>query len=180
MYKPSFEYDYILDLLARFEFNTLRTSISVPNSEKLRESNAIEYFTLMKYDVFKFYSMLLDNGVLPFYDCNAMPECIFDETEKYALLTKMQAKNLTDNNLFSEITTCSPVIDIMTDLTAIRCFALSEYDKVNIENFKDIYEIKAYFSNQFDCFVFHTYSTNQCEGYQKRKVQKMLSRMLCF
>lgn len=172
MYKPDFDYDYILELLQKYDFKYLRTAISVPNTETLKNTDSITYFTNMKPYVLSFYYRLLENNILPFYDCNMMPTCILNNKEIDHLRYYVENIGLEDRNLLCDITTCEPVIDILPNLNAIRCFALSDCEKVNIEKFENIFEIKAYFNNMFDSFAYNVFSSAECGDCHKRKVMK--------
>jgi len=172
MYKPDFEYEYIVDLVKKHNFKYLRTAISVPNTKELKNTNAVDYFKLMKPYVMSFYYKLLDNGIMPFYDCNMLPTCILSSREKDNLYYMIQNSGIEDKNLLCDFTTCEPVIDILPDLKAIRCFALSDAEKVHIDEFNNIVELKAYFNNWFDSFGFNISSSPECKDCYERKVMK--------
>lgn len=44
MYKPNFEYQYLLELLKHHQFKYVRTSLSVPNTEQLRRQSDLIIF----------------------------------------------------------------------------------------------------------------------------------------
>ena len=172
MYHPNFSYEYILELLKQYNFKYVRTSISVPNSEQLRNKSALDYFYEMKPYVLKFYYDALDAGIIPFYDCNAMPQCIFEKHEIETLEQKLIATGNEDRNLLCDLTTCEPVIDILPDLSVIRCFALSEYEKAKISDFNTIFEARAYFNNCFDTLGYHVCTDKKCSDCYERKTMK--------
>lgn len=180
MYKPDFEYDYILDILKKYGFKYLRTSISVPNTTELKNTDAITYFKEMKQYVLNFYYKLLENNIMPFYDCNMLPTCTLSNKERDRLNYLVQNTDIEDRNLLSDITICEPVIDILPDLKAIRCFALSDCEKVDINAFHDIYELKAYFGNVFDNFSYNVTTSPDCRDCHKRKVAKCTGGCLAF
>ena len=68
--------------------------------------------------------------------------------------------------------TCEPVIDILPDLTAVSCFGLSKYLKVNIKNFKSIEAIRKYFINKIDIYAKTIYECNNCEDCTGRLANK--------
>ena len=172
MYKEDFEYEYIIKLLKEYGFKYLRTSISVPNTVELKNTDSIGYFMKMKDSVLNFYYTLLRNKIMPFYDCNMMPTCITTSFEKNKLAQLIEASEIEDRNLLCEITTCEPVIDILPDLKAIRCFALSDCNKANISDFNDIFELKAYFANLFDAYGYNVLSSSECKNCHKLQVAK--------
>ena len=172
MYKPNFEYQYLLELLKQHQFKYVRTSLSVPNTEQLRSQSVLDYFYEMKPYVLNFYHDALDIGVIPFYDCNAIPKCIFEEHEMEELRGKLIATGYDDRNLLSDFITCEPVIDILPDLSVIRCFAISEYEKAKISDFSTIFEAKAYFNNCFDTLAYHICTDVRCNNCYERLTMK--------
>lgn len=126
----------------------------------------------MKPRVIEFYHKLLNEGILPFYDCNAIPKCIFTPQEYKSLKQKIDALEREDINLTSELKNCSPVIDILPDLSIIRCFALSLQEKAKIGDFNNIQEARAYFSYCFDTLACHINADSQCEGCKEKETMK--------
>ncbi|MGD1820066.1 MAG: radical SAM protein [Pleomorphochaeta sp.] len=179
MYKSDFDYDYIFGLLNISDFSSLRTSVSIPNSKEIVKMTSLEYFKMMKPRVLEFYYKLLDNGVMPFYDCNAIPQCILTPLEYKTLETKIIQNGFEDKNLLSDITSCSPVIDILPDLHMIRCFALSEY-KVKCSDFNNISEARAYFSNYFDSLAYLINVNKECDECFNNKTMKCTAGCLAF
>lgn len=179
MYKVDFQYDYIFELLEMCRFNYLRTSVSIPNSNEIAKMTSLEYFKIMKPRVLEFYHELLSKGVVPFYDCNAIPKCIFTPIEIKVLSQMIQATGLEDNNLLCDVTSCSPVMDILPDLSVIRCFALSEF-KASISEFNNIFEAKSYFNNWFDTLAFHVYTDNNCDDCFNHKTMKCSAGCFAF
>lgn len=179
MYKVDFEYDYILELLEMCSFQYVRTSVSIPNSNEITKMTSLEYFKIMKPRVLEFFHELLNKGIIPFYDCNAIPKCIFTPIEIKVLEQMIQATGLEDNNLLCDVTACSPVIDILPDLNIIRCFALSEF-KAKAADFNNIFEARAYFNNCFDTLAFHVYATEICIECFYKKTMKCSAGCFAF
>lgn len=172
IYKEDFDYTYILDLLKQFKFDYLRTSISVPNTEELKNTDAVSYFMKMKEHVLKFYYDVLALGTVPYYDCNMTPSCILDNRQKEKLEQAIRKTGKEDKNLLCDVTNCEPVIDILPDLKAIRCFALSEYNKAEIKDYENINELKAYFANLYDVFGYNVASSEICKDCHMAKIAK--------
>ena len=173
MYKPDFEYEYIVELLKKYGFSHVRTSIVVPNTDTLRGRNPIEYFKDMKESVFRFFRELEKINVMPTYDCNLLPQCLVTPEENEWLKTfwQYEAKSKNYCNLCDDCK-CTPVIDILPNLDAVRCFGMSSAHKVPIERFQNIKELKDYYFNLFDVFAYTVASNPDCEMCEKR--QKML------
>lgn len=119
--------------------------------------------------MFSFFHELLDNEIIPNFDCNKIPSCLIDETElqqfRIYLKNKFIKEHIAQSNISNRCVTCSPVIDIRQDLTAVRCFGLSEYTKVNIENFKGIRDLINYYTNAY--YNMHILSMNKTDFINK-------------
>jgi hypothetical protein len=182
MYKENFEYDYIIDLLKRYNMHHVRTSIAVPNTRDKRAQDPIGYFQRMKPHVLKFFRELKENNIMPTFDCNLMPLCIPTYEELYWLesfkdlesMTKGKKYNLTDG------CNCSPVIDILPDLTAVRCFGMSDQEKVPICDFANIMELRNYFINYYDSYAFKISSHDICRQCNERKRMRCTGGCLAF
>ncbi len=178
MYKPNFDYDYIIDLLEKYKLYSVRTSISVPN-EPAYVSEPLNYFSLMKPRVLEFFDKLGSKGIVPFFDCNAMPTCIWTEEERSDALNKYPLSDKR-TNIFDSAVSCTPIIDILPDLTIIRCFGLSEQTKRHISDFKNIEDARNYYCQTIDAFSCNTSHSENCVSCYERKVGKCNGGCLCF
>lgn len=150
---PEFDYGFIIELLERYGFKRLRFSITVPNQEALRECSPLEYFATFKPALLVFYKDLLERGITPYYDCNKLPSCLIDDadlTQFEAYRTGRPERDLPASALESRAVHCRPVIDIMPDLTAVRCFGLSDCTKVRVEDFENIEQLEHYYLVNID------------------------------
>lgn len=173
MYKENFEYLDIIDTLKEINYQReLRVSIAVPRDKSV---GSLQYFRNMKRSVFEFFKELDLIDIVPVYDCNLMPECITTREEKEWLRElgkKMKSKR--PSNLISH-SMCRPVLDVLPDLRAIRCFGMSEDHSVKIENFKNTEQIRGLFTKNIDnvavnipmddeCLNCKSFHTGQCIG----------------
>ncbi len=180
LYKPDFDYSYVMDLVKEFRCNSIRLSISVPSKNSLNGDDALTHFRKMKPLVIDFTKKLAEQGVIPGFDCNFMPLCVLTEDEQKTLfgIKDFFRKHLDYDESFwmrsivSEVQNCSPVVDILPDLTAVRCFGLSEYTKENIRDFKDINELTEYYNKNIDCVSRDFYSSPECKDCFKRRNRK--------
>lgn len=178
MYKPDFDYEYILELLKQFDLKSVRTSISVPN-DLTYLANPLNYFNIMKPHVLEFFSKLKEANIIPFFDCNAMPVCIWSEDERNRILQGFpEVRNKT--NIFNTYVSCRPIIDILPDLTIIRCFGLSEHTKKKISNFKNIEEARNYYARTIDSFACNSCHSKECISCYERETGKCNGGCLCF
>jgi len=178
LYSENFEYAYFLQLLKKYKLKEARFSISVPNTSQWRNTDAHPYFIKMKPRLKRFFSDLLKEDIHPFYDCNRMPECLMTDEdyreflpEKYLPKEKSVTELIQDNvlNIVSDWNLCGVGIDILPDLTARRCFALSEYTKVNITDFQNINDIHSYYINEIDSFACTSTYNIKCADCYRRK-----------
>lgn len=173
MYKPDFEYDYILELLEKYDYRYVRTSITVLNGESKNSMSSMEHFDIMKNSVFKFFRELEKRGIVPGYDCNIMPSCI-PSNEEAEFLKRFIPNAPADQmgrkrfNLLGP-SKCQPVIDILPDLNSVRCFGLSDQHKVHISKFRNIGHLKNYFYNYFDSFAYSISDSENCAVCDQRK-----------
>lgn len=181
MYKEDFEYQYIVDLLKRYNMSRVRTAIAVPNDLESRQMNALGYFRAMKPRVFEFFTELEKIKVMPTYDCNLMPVCVTTPEEKKWLMKfwefeekANQRCNITDNP------SCSPVIDILPDLTCVRCFGMSDDLKVSIDDFDTLQEMNGHFVNSLDTFAFIIPTSDECKDCFYRKSNNCMGGCLAF
>lgn len=184
MYKPDFDYDYIVQLLKDFDFKSVRVSVTVPNVDDGRNSDAHAYFLKMKPRVIEFFKTLLESGIVPFFDCNKIPSCLLSEDEvamfkQYAEDPKTK-EGVMKSNISNTKVRCSPVIDILQDLTAVRCFGLSLYTRQPIENFKTIDELNDFYLNSIDAYACNTAYSAKCIDCASRKNLQCMGGCIAF
>lgn len=187
-YRNNQDYEYILKLLKKYDFHHVRISVSVPKSIGVcGEGSALSYFMMMKPLLMRFFSDALKNGIIPHYDCNKMPVCLINKPESDSILELIKPNSVradiekrSNISIFSDIVNCTPVVDILQDLTAIRCFGLSEYSKVNIEDFRNIVDLRNYYCNEFDVFAYQTTSNSDCVSCYRRRTQRCMGGCLIF
>ncbi len=176
-YKPDYDYGYILELVKKYSCDKLRVSISLPNSKDY-EYEPLNYFKIVKPHIFTFFRELKALGCIPFFDCNIMPSCVFTAEEM------LEFEEWGRENPFSVIknrhTGCVPVIDILPDGTAVRCFGLSEYSKTNIRNFACIQDLKFYYLRTVDAYALNSATDKKCISCYKFKTAKCTGGCLVY
>lgn len=187
IYKPDFDYSYVLDLLKKYRMTHVRFAITVPNQDNQRNKNALHYFVHFKEPLKKFFKTMLLNGITPYYDCNKMPACLIEDTdleEFKSFIPQFDSAHFfnapQDNAINNECVHCSPVVDIRHDLTAVRCFGLSEYTKVRISDFACFDDLRNYYSNTVDVLACKTAYSSQCADCYRRKTLKCFGGCLAF
>lgn len=184
MYSSNFDYDYMLDLLKRFEQRHVRFSITVPNMDENRNVDAHSYFKMMKPRMLDFFHDLLSVGIIPNFDCNKIPSCLMEENElrefdKY-LNNEFIKNNVGKSNIVNSEVRCRPVIDIRQDLTAVRCFGLSETTKQKISDYAGIKELENYYIRTVDAYAYNTSYCKKCNECHLRSVMKCTGGCLAY
>ena len=82
LYHKDMDYSFIFDLLKIAKLNSLRFSIAVSNDNKKNTSSVLESFKEFQPLLRQFFKDCLKNNIVPYYDCNAMPECILETEDK--------------------------------------------------------------------------------------------------
>ena len=174
MYSDKLDYSYIFDLLELVQRKKVRFSTALPNDSKEHTQNVLESFKEFKPFLFKFFKDCYERGIAPFNDCNSMPDCLFSIEDKRLLLQIEQLGKKSDppGGLMSSNRTCMPVIDILPDLKAVRCFGLSKYLKVDIKEFKDISVLEKYFFNKIDKYAILINECDKCEDCMRKITNK--------
>lgn len=174
LYSTQMNYDYIFELLKLTDSHFLRFSTALPNEEKEKTEDILNSFVIMKETLFSFFSACLDNEIIPCNDCNSFPDCIYTKEEKLLLIKLAQLANKL--NIYQDpirsCHQCNPVIDILTNLEAVRCFGFSKYLKTPIRNYKNISELKSFFYNQIDVFANNTFICDKCKDCKTRQIDK--------
>ena len=184
MYSSNFDYDYMLDLLKRFEQRHVRFSITVPNMDENRNVDAHSYLKMMKPRMLDFFHDLLSAGIIPNFDCNKIPSCLMEENElrefdKY-LNNEFIKNNVGKSNIVNSEVRCRPVIDIRQDLTAVRCFGLSETTKQKISDYAGIKELENYYIRTVDAYAYNTSYCKKCNECHLRSVMKCTGGCLAY
>ena len=179
LYKPDFDYSYIIPIVKALEFDTIRLSISVPSKSQLGSMSSLEYFRSMKPVALGFIGDMIRCGTLTGFDCNFLPECVLTDEERqglmkvkdifYSGLSKRYSRNFWQRAILCETHNCTPVVDILPDLTAIRCFGLSEYTKVDISHFKDMKDLRQFYIDHVDRPAIKCSASPECVNCYNRE-----------
>lgn len=172
IYKPDFDYTYIIPIAQEMGFDVIRLSVSVPQKGQLNGKSPLEYFREMKLVAMRFVCDMVRCGVITGFDCNFLPGCILskDEYESmadvkdvfYSALADRYSETFWQRSILCETHNCTPVIDILPDLQAIRCFGLSEYTKQDIRNFRNIGALRNHYIKTVDRPALEFHASEQC------------------
>ena len=177
VYEENQDFDDFIGLVKKYRLEKIRVSVVIP---KERKCSGIEYFMKMKPTLFKLYKELINLNVSPYYDYNAIPECVYTEEEK-EILAKLPFYNTFERDIFlGKRSVCSPVIDLYPDLSATRCFGCYDMAKVSILDFENIFDLKNYFFKEIDARLVHPYAWEKCKGCYKYKTFGCFGGCLCY
>lgn len=184
MYKKDFEYDYLIKLLKKYNLHKVRVSITVPDHDSRGIVDASRHFEEIKPRMLEFFEALFQNDIIPNFDCNKIPSCFIEENEletlKRYLKKESLAKYIDGSNILNDRVLCRPVIDILPDLTAIRCFGLSEFSKQSIESYKDVQELERYYLRTIDAYACNTAYMKKCVDCHKRETLTCMGGCISF
>lgn len=165
LYQTNQDYSYYLDILERFDLPSARISITVPLVNVVGPE-AIKRLASFKKLAYQLYLDLLTRKIRVIFDCNKIPMCLWSDLEKKKITLFQANEDRKQLGINLEASTCNPVIDILPDLTAIRCFGLSEVSKVHISQFNSLANLKNYYIDNFDKPLSKTPTSKVCDSCQ--------------
>lgn len=180
LYSDSMDYSYILELAKRYNVHRLRMSVTVPNLSENKDQSSMEYLRSRKKFTLQFIKDCAENQILPYYDCNSIPQCIWNGEEIKEIQAIIDGFGVKRTNLLGYHSFCRPVIDILPNLNAVRCFGMSDFLKVPISDFSNLGEIRDYFINMIDSYVYHIPCEKDCKTCHQRQSQRCAAGCMAF
>lgn len=186
LYRDDMDYSHIMELLQRYGLDRLRISVAVPDFSTIGEVDVLEYFKKKKPFLMRFFQDMDSIHVLPHYDCNHPPCCIWTEEEREWLKAYAARYPDSNGNLAAFDAVCVPAIDILPNLQAVRCFGMSDFLKVPIGDFNCVEDLRRFFVNEIDsvavkltadevctdCYVKKTgYCYGGCLGFKASRIR---------
>lgn len=168
IYDAKMDFTYIFEILKKTGIKNLRLSVVVPNYSVDESKDSLENYERMKDITYEIICKALMLDIQPHFDCNVMPKCIFSADEKKNII--QLGGNRT--NIISDKSYCTPVVDIMPDLTAVRCLGVGEEARVSIDMFDNIDDLRNYFSYKYDDYCYITPISEKCKNCYERIVKK--------
>lgn len=154
------DYSFFINLANKYAFQKVRLSVVVPAYNK--EKPGFTHFVALKESILKITKSLMVNDIRFGFDCNWPVPCMWNEDEIKDL--KLMGLCSTERELIPlRDCQCQPVIDILPDLTAIRCFGLSDISKTPIKDFENICDLRAHFYKSFDTILSKKTLRDSCE-----------------
>lgn len=179
-YDDDIDCSFIIEMLKRYSLHRVRLSLTVPNMESCKQISAIDYFKQRKEGLLALLKKFRENQIVPYYDCNKIPYCLWSEDEKKWLHNYVDEYNVKESDLIGNRSICYPVIDILPTLEVVRCFGMSSFEKVKITDFEGITDIASYFLNTIDCEAYRIAGDEKCSDCYYRKTRHCTAGCLCF
>lgn len=180
LYSNDFDYTYIFDLLKSGDLHRVRMSVTVPNMEEGKKQDSLEYLESRKNYVLQFMRDCAKHDIAPYYDCNVIPSCLWSEEQLQEIEQIIQSFHLKRTNLRGDQGFCRPVIDILPNLTAVRCFGTSDFTKVNINDFECLNDLSNYYINLVDRHITSCLKSPGCKGCYQKSVLKCTAGCMAF
>ena len=166
IFRSDYDFSYHLALLKRWGQRELRVSVTVPNRPE-PGMNPLTSLRAYAGSVERLCLALRDMGAFPSFDCNRLPACLLRETGLTALAETDSP--LRRSNLWEGALPCQPVIDILPDETAIRCFGLSDQSRVRVADYQTPGHLRRHYLTQLDALGTFAPPGAACEGcYEHR------------
>ncbi|CAH1059049.1 radical SAM protein [Paenibacillus pseudetheri] len=177
----NFDYSYILDLLKKYKLKTVRWAIVAPTKTDLDMFEPLQYYKKQIPNALRFLKECYELDVKLVSDCNVIPLCVYDDAQLREISIY--------NPFFLNWKRCVPVIDVMPNLSVIRCFGTSAIMNTYLKNFHNRNELIKYFTENIDnklndvlfsdeCKDCILHKKNQCSGgclqFQLHKKQSSL------
>ena len=179
IYKPDFDYSYVIPLVQEMGFEVIRLSVSVPRGGVTGGKSPLEYFRQMKPVAMRFVGDMIRCGVITGFDCNFLPVCVLTDEERegvlrakdvfYSALSRKYSRTFWQRAILCELNSCTPVIDILPDMQVIRCFGLSGHTKRHVSDFSDIAELRRHYINTVDRPACAIWTSDECRTCYNRE-----------
>lgn len=180
LYDPSFDYSYMIPILKEYALRRVRISVTVPNFREEKEYDVMAYFGQYKTFLLEFFRKMGEISVLPYYDCNKPPFCVWTEEEQEWLRSFVAQFPVKDSDLIGHKSFCYPVIDILHDLKAVRCFGMSDHERVDIRDFHSISDLVNFYLNRVDGLAYQMVEYDKCQSCYAHRVRQCTVGCIAF
>lgn len=178
LYKANMDFDFILKIIDEFSFRELRVGLTAPNSEEKIEEGAFSYFEGIKGSLIRLAKEAGALGCGIHLDCQKLPYCVIkDDLDEIRRLEEEYGVGLS----LTECSRCTPVIDILQDLTAVRCFGASgKLKPLPISSFHSESDLIGYFETNVDNIGYMVPTSEKCFNCYERNIGKCQGGCLAY
>lgn len=168
LYAERTDYQFIWDMVDRFNLPGVRISVTAPVTEEYKANKEL-YYTKMKPIFIEFVKQADLRKIQLGSDCNQIPDCYFSRDELdliYRICTNRK------NSI------CEPVVDIMPDFTATACFGC--YDPVDCSQFETAIDLQRYLLHRRTYPRVQANCTGKCVGCKNHELLTCQGGCLAF
>lgn len=177
IYTQDQDFSAVLDLCTEYDFTALRLSVVVPpNADKI---DRFAYFMRLKPTLLALYREMKERNLVPKYDCNVVPPCVFSE-EELAFCASMPGAPEDIRKITGANAVCRPVIDIYPDLSVSRCFGMSATQRCHLSDFETLEDLIRYYLFHVDGSRLYSDSCSNCTNCYQRNVLRCYGGCLAF
>lgn len=170
IYKTDFDYEFILELLEYYKLKNLRWTVAVPVYSYDNSHVPLDDYRKMGKKITEFLLKASELKVKAHLDC-FVPLCTFSDSD-YGKLVKI-FPGMAKGGL------CNPAIDVGPDMRVWRCFSMSGYENVSLEDFEDLKSLSDFFISSFDRYKWYIWP-EKCEHCKYRLSKICQSSCLSF
>jgi cyclic pyranopterin phosphate synthase len=139
LYQQDFDFTFLVDAITKYDLKKhIRLGLAQPTPGQKNECLTLTEIRGLSENFRNQLNILEQNRITLGFDCG-MPLCIFSD-EDIGRLFKLNKGRV----VFS----CSPAIDIGTDMQVWACFPLANCEKKSLYDFDNVKDIIKYFSTQ--------------------------------
>lgn len=153
------DYSFFVELAEKYKMQRVRLSIVVPAHGYAK--NGFEHFIALKNKVLEITKALLVRDIKFGFDCNWPVQCMWTQEEIDDMMLMGLCSTSRDLIPLSH-GCCTPVVDILPDLMAIRCFGLSDKTKMSIDQFATIMELRQHYQMNTDSILVQNPLLDKC------------------
>ena len=169
IYKDNQQFDDVLYLCKKYNMSGLRISVVVPPDGS---KDRFVWFYSLKNSLINLYKSLREYVIIPKYDCNIVPSCVFDNDE-LSFLKSLPGYSRDIMRITGQNAVCRPVIDIFPDLSVARCFGMNRKNSRHmLTDYETLNDIISAFIYEIDGRCLYNEQNKKClECYKRRTMQ---------
>lgn len=177
-YKGDMDIKFVLDLIEELSLDELRVGVTSPNTPEKIAKGPFAYFNEIKEPVIRLAEECAKRGCGIHFDCQRIPNCIMrDRVDYIRELSRMYDIPID----ILGCSTCTPVLDISTDLKVVRCFGVSGRDiGVPMESFSREQDVWGYFNTNIDGVAKLIPADNRCIDCYDRNIGECQGGCIAF
>ena len=150
------DYDYIWDIVSKYNLTKIRCSVVSPGGiYKNWRNKKDEYFTRLKPIYLKFCENAIFHNCKIEMDCSYIPLCYFNTRELTIINMACSTVKQCDGM-------CISVLDFTTDLKVQSCFGISQ--AIDYEKFSNTRSLGSYMYNKYNKAITALNNTGKCKN----------------